>query len=116
MKIILIIVASIAFIGFALFFVLQWQIGQHGQLAITAVDKNFFGTYTVYSRNIKSAYTTEEEEIKYCIDAQDIELAEKAKSLIGKDIEVILVYPEKRIGFFWFDKCHSIPVKEIIIK
>jgi hypothetical protein len=110
------IVILLIFVVSMPFLAIDWRTGQHGQLAITAVDRNLFGTYTVYARNIKSAYTTEDQEITYCIDAQDTELAEQAKSLIGKDIESTLVYPERRIGFYWFDKCHDIPVKEIIVK
>ena len=119
LQVVLITSGVLLFVGIIVslpFLVLEWNTGRHGQLAITAVDRNLFGTYTVYARNIKSAYTTEDQEIKYCIDAQDTELAEKAKTLIGKDIESTLVYPERRIGFFLFDKCHEIPVKEIIVK
>lgn len=112
-------IGVLLFIGFIIilpFLVIDWKTGQHGQLAITAVDKNLFGTYTIYARNIKSVYTPEEQEITYCIDAEDTELAEMAKTLIGKDIESTFVYSERRIGLYWFDKCNEIPVNEIIVK
>ncbi|MFM2394182.1 MAG: hypothetical protein RLZZ546_2164 [Bacteroidota bacterium] len=99
------------FIGgmFALpFIALDWHTGEHGRLTITAVDKNLFGTYTVYSRNSDSAI----QEITYCIDADNQELAKLAKEKIGTQ-NTTLVYPDRRIGLYWFNKCTTAPIKEI---
>lgn len=91
---------------------LDWTTGEHGRLTITAVDKNLFGTHTVYVRNSESFSGNETLEVRYCIDADDVELTQKVKNAIGKQ-NVTIVYPEKRIGFFWWDKCRSAPIKEI---
>jgi hypothetical protein len=101
------------FIGL-IFFKLDWKTGEHGRLTITAVDKNLFGTYTIYARNSESMSGNELMEVKYCIDADNTDLANFAKESVGKQ-NVKLVYPEKRIGFMWFDKCGSAPIKEIIL-
>jgi hypothetical protein len=109
-------VLVIGFIGFIVLlsvFVLDWKTGEHGRLTITAVDKNLFGTYTIYARNSESLSGNELMEITYCIDADNESLAKFAKESVGKQ-NVKLVYPEKRIGFYWFDKCHSAPIKEIV--
>ena len=96
------------------FIVIDWTTGQHGRLTITSVDKNLFGTYTIYARNSDSAYTKEEEEITYCIDADNTELADFAKENIGK-AGVTLVYPERRIGLYLWNMCGQSPIKQIII-
>lgn len=113
MAIVLIIFVIIGIIPTMLFLTVDWTTGQHGRLTITSVDKNLFGTYTVYSRNSDSAYTSEMEEITYCIDSDNAQLAEIAKNSIGKPNST-LVYPEKRIGFYFWDKCRGNPLKQII--
>jgi hypothetical protein len=110
-----IVLLVIGFVAFLTFFKLDWTVGQHGRLTITAVDKNLFGTYTIYARNSDSAYTSEETEIKYCIDADNSELANFAKDNIGKPNST-LVYPNRRIGFYFWDKCRSAPIKHIIVQ
>jgi hypothetical protein len=105
----------ISFVGFILlltFLKLDWVTGEHGRLTITAVDKNLFGTHTIYARNSESLSGVEANEITYCIDANDTEIAKQAKEAIGKK-NTTLIYPEKRIGFMLLDKCHSAPIKEI---
>ena len=109
------VIAVLALIGLVLglvFFTLNWTTGEHGRLTITAVDKNLFGTHTVYVRNSESLSGNEKLEVTYCIDATDVELTKRVKDAIGKK-NTTLIYPKKRIGFFWFDKCHSSPIKDI---
>ncbi len=69
---------------------------------ITSVDKNFFGTTSVY---IKTSETTQE---KYCIESNDI--VEKSKEMIGKKVKIS--YGE-RIGLYSTSKCHSAPIEVI---
>lgn len=97
-----------------LFLCLDWRVGEHGRLTITAVERNLFGSYTLYARNSESTSGNELQEVTYCIDADDTEIANIARESIGKQ-NVKLVYPEKRIGFYWFDKCETAPIKNIII-
>lgn len=97
-----------------MFLKVDWKTGEHGRLTITAVDKNLFGTYRIYARNTESMSGNDLLEITYCIDSDNKELAQKAKDSIGKQ-NTKLVYPERRIGFYWFDKCGSAPIKEIIL-
>lgn len=108
----LIVSPFIAFILLIPFFAIDWITGEHGRLTVTAVDKNLFGTHTVYVRNSESLSGNEALEVTYCIDAKDTELIQEVKNAIGKQ-NVTLVYPEKRIGFFWWNKCRSVPIKEI---
>lgn len=108
----LIISPVIAFILSLPFIAIDWTTGEHGRLTVTAVDKNLFGTHTVYVRNSESFSGNETLEVRYCIDADDVELTQEVKGAIGKQ-NVTLVYPEKRIGFIWFDKCRTAPIKEI---
>jgi hypothetical protein len=109
------VLSLILLIIIAPFLAIDWITGQHGRLTITAVDKNLFGTYTIYARNSDSAYTAEIEEIRYCIDSDNSELADFARKNIGKPNST-LVYPDKRMGFYLFDKCHSSPIKQIILE
>ena len=110
---VVIVLVVIGFISLFALFALDWTTGEHGRLTITSVDKNLFGTYTVYSRNSDSAYTSEATEITYCIDADNSELADFARANIGK-LNSTLVYPDRRIGWYLWDKCHSAPIKQII--
>lgn len=105
----------IVLIVMAPFLVIDWQTGEHGRLTITSVDKNLFGTYTIYARNTESMSGNELNEIRYCIDASDTVLAQKAKEAVGKQ-NTKLVYPERRIGFVFFDKCSIAPIKDIIVQ
>lgn len=95
-----------------IFLVIDWTVGEHGRLTITAVDKNLFGTHTVYVRNSDSAYTTEQQEMTYCIDSENMDLVKIAREKIGVP-NTTLIYPDTRIGLFGFSKCHSTPLKEI---
>jgi len=113
MKILLAIIGFITvFIILPMFLVIDWRVGEHGRLTITAVDKTLFGTHTVYVRNSDSAFTPELEEMRYCIDSENTELVKIAKEKIGVPNST-LVYPDTRIGWFGFSKCHSTPLKEI---
>jgi hypothetical protein len=100
------------FIILPMFLVIDWTVGEHGRLTITAVDKNLFGTHTVYVRNSDSAFTPELQEMRYCIDSENVELVKVAKEKIGV-ANTTLVYPDTRIGLFGFSKCSSAPLKEI---
>jgi competence protein ComGC len=97
-----------------LFLAIDWRTGEHGRLTITAVDKNLFGTYTVYARNSESMSGNEMSEVTYCIDSNDVEVAQKAKDSIGKQ-NTTLVYPEGRFGLYGLSKCSSAPIKDIVI-
>lgn len=112
--ILVVFLGLIAFIVGGIFLAMDWKTGEHGRLTITAVDKNLFGTYTIYARNSDSMSGVELNEVTYCIDAGNEELANKAKDLMGTK-NVKLSYPDKRIGFFWFNKCHSAPIKDIFV-
>lgn len=109
-----IIVVISGLIVSAVFLTIDWKTGEHGRLTITAVDKNLFGTYTVYARNSESLSGNELLEVTYCIDAENKELAQQAKDAVGKQ-NTKLVYPDKRIGFVWFSKCRTAPIKEIVL-
>lgn len=70
---------------------------------ITSVDKNFFGTTSVY---VKTSETTQE---NYCIEFNE-ELENKAKELIGKEVKIN--YGE-RVGLYSTGKCHQAPIDDI---
>ena len=69
---------------------------------ITSIDKNFFGTTSLYIK------TSENLQEKYCIENNDI--VEQAKSLIGKNVKI--EYGE-RVGLYSTNKCHQAPVEKI---
>ena len=69
---------------------------------ITSVDKNFFGTTSLY---IKTTETTEE---KYCIE--DNKLAEVAKENIGKKVKISY---GTRVGIYSTGACNNAPVDVI---
>lgn len=69
---------------------------------ITSVDKNFFGTTSLY---IKTSENTQE---KYCIENEDI--VNVANELIGQNVKIS--YGE-RVGLYSTNKCHSAPVEMI---
>lgn len=91
---------------------IDWKTGEHGRLTVTAIDNNLFGTQTVYVRNSESLSGNEALEVQYCIDAGDSDIIKKAKEAIGKQ-NTTIVYSEKRIGLFWFDKCKTAPITDI---
>lgn len=66
---------------------------------ITSVDKNFFGTTTLY---IKTTETTEEQ---YCIE--DDKLADVVKENIGKKVRISY---GSRIGIYSTGACDNAPV------
>lgn len=70
---------------------------------ITSVDKNFFGTTSVY---VKTSETTQE---KYCIEFNE-ELENEAKELIGKEVKIS--YGE-RVGLYSTGKCQQAPIADI---
>lgn len=70
---------------------------------ITSVDKNFFGTTSIY---IKTSETTQE---KYCIEFNE-ELENKAKEFIGEKVKITY---GKRVGFYSTGKCQQSPVENI---
>lgn len=69
---------------------------------ITSIDKNFFGTTSLYIK------TSENSQEKYCIENNDI--VEQAKLLIGKNVKI--EYGE-RVGLYSTNKCHQAPVEKI---
>ena len=69
---------------------------------ITSVDKNFFGTTSLY---IKTTETTEEQ---YCIE--DNKLAEIAKENIGKKVRINY---GNRVGIYSTGACDNAPVDTI---
>lgn len=69
---------------------------------ITSVDKNFFGTTSLYIK------TSENSQEIYCIE--DSNIVEQAKLLIGKNVKV--KYGE-RVGMYSTNKCHQAPIEEI---
>lgn len=69
---------------------------------VTAVDKNFFGTYTLY---IKATETTED---KFCIE--DKKIVEQSKELIGKKVQL---YYGQRVGLYHLNECREAPVEKI---
>lgn len=72
---------------------------------ITSVDKNFFGTTSIY---IKTSETTQE---KYCIE--DSETVSIAKENVGKKVKIEY---GSRVGFYSTSKCGQAPVEKIIIE
>lgn len=69
---------------------------------ITSVDKNFFGTTSIY---IKTSETTQE---KYCIE--DSEIVSIAKENVGKRVKIEY---GSRVGFYSTGKCQQSPVENI---
>lgn len=69
---------------------------------ITSIDKNFFGTTSLYIK------TSENSQEIYCIE--DSNIVEQAKLLIGKNVKV--KYGE-RVGMYSTNKCHQAPIEEI---
>ena len=69
---------------------------------ITSVDKSFWGNTKIFVK------TSETEQEEYC--AEDIEVAEQAKELIGKKVKIS--YGE-RVGIYSTGKCSQAPVEII---
>lgn len=69
---------------------------------ITSVDKNFFGTTSVYVK------TSENSQERYCIENEDI--VNLAKEMIGKEVKIS--YGE-RVGLYSTNMCHSAPIEKI---
>ena len=69
---------------------------------ITSVDKNFFGTTSVYVK------TSENSQEQYCVENEDI--VNIAKEMIGKEVKIS--YGE-RVGLYSTNKCHSAPIENI---
>ncbi len=69
---------------------------------ITSIDKNFFGTTSLYIK------TSENSQEIYCIE--DSNIVEQAKLLIGKNVKI--EYGE-RVGLYSTNKCHQAPVEKI---
>ena len=69
---------------------------------ITSVDKNYFGSTSIY---IKTSETTQE---KYC--AEDNEIIEKAKENIGNKVKVSY---GTRVGLYKLEQCDQAPVDKI---
>ena len=69
---------------------------------ITSVDKDFFGTTSVF---IRTSGAVQE---RYCIE--DEKLANKAKKLIGQDV---VVEYGTRVGWYSTGKCDQAPIETI---
>lgn len=72
---------------------------------ITAVDKNFFGTYTIYLK------TAENNEDKYC--AENEEIVAQAKENVGNKVQL---YYGERIGLYHLNQCRQAPIDKIEVK
>ena len=70
---------------------------------ITSVDKNFFGTTSIYIK------TSENSQEQYCIEF-DEDLENKAKEYIGKEVKVSY---GTRVGFYSTGKCRQAPIETI---
>ena len=68
---------------------------------ITSVDKNTFGSTSVYIK------TTNNKEEKYCVETD--EKAEEAASLIGKKVKISY---GKRVGIYPMSKCDQSPIEK----
>ena len=69
---------------------------------ITSVDKNFFGTTSVYVK------TSENSQEQYCVENEDV--VNLAKEMIGKEVKIS--YGE-RVGLYSTNMCHSAPIENI---
>lgn len=69
---------------------------------ITSVDKNFFGTTSIYIK------TSENLQERYCVE--DDEIVNQAHELIGQNVKISY---GTRVGLYSTSKCHSAPVEEI---
>ena len=69
---------------------------------ITSVDKNFFGSTSIYIK------TSETEQEKYC--AEDTEIIEEAKKNIGKKVKISY---GTRIGLYPLKQCHEAPINKL---
>lgn len=72
---------------------------------ITAVDKNFFGTYTIYLK------TAENNEDKYC--AENEEIVKQARENVGNKVQL---YYGERIGLYHLNQCRQAPIDKIEVK
>ena len=68
---------------------------------ITAVDKDFFGTTTLYIK------TTENKD-EYCME--DDTIINQAKELVGKKVQL---YYGERVGIYPLNKCRKAPIDKI---
>lgn len=69
---------------------------------ITSVDKNFFGTTSIYIK------TSENSQERYCVE--DDGIVNQAHELIGQDVKISY---GTRVGLYSTSKCHSAPVDKI---
>ena len=69
---------------------------------ITSVDRNFFGTTSIYIK------TSENLQERYCIEEDEI--VNQAHELIGQDVKISY---GTRVGLYSTNKCHSAPVDKI---
>ena len=69
---------------------------------ITSVDRNFFGTTSIYIK------TSENSQERYCIE--DNEIVSQAHELIDQDVKISY---GTRVGLYSTNKCHSAPVDKI---
>lgn len=69
---------------------------------ITNVDKNFFGTTSLYIK------TSENSQEQYCMENEDI--VNLAKEMLGKEVKISY---DERVGLYSTNKCHSAPVDRI---
>lgn len=69
---------------------------------ITSVDRNFFGTTSIYIK------TSENSQEQYCIE--DDKIVNQAHELIGQDVKISY---GTRVGLYSTNKCHSAPVEKI---
>lgn len=69
---------------------------------ITSVDKNFWGTTAIYLK------VNETKEEKYC--AENEEIIELAKQLIGKEVKISY---GTRVGLYHLNQCRQAPIDKI---
>ena len=67
---------------------------------LTNVEKNWYGTYTIYIRTDKNE--------KYCVENKDI--INMANELIGREV---IIGKGTREGMYGITKCHEAPITHI---
>ena len=95
-----IIVLLMAMYMFAISFIVVDTNNKTIEGILTNVEKNWYGTYTIYIRTDKNE--------KYCVENKDI--INMANELIGREV---IIGKGTREGMYGITKCHEAPITHI---
>lgn len=111
---VVLVVLFIIFLFCVSFFVFAFDTGVMSGTMI-GYDSTLFGNKKVYVLEQKTVYTTQisQSEIVLCSDSDDVEIHKLIENNLNK--KVIIEYKEKRIGFYFWNKCRDTPITGIKI-